>query len=270
MKKNVLGVVAVVLFGIIFGLMFNASYDSAVLSKKILIQQGEVLDLLRNMSQDYVATKNTVSGLEKKIDDVMNIAKRGTGPVPVGPERPQPPTEDFNKVYDIPIGDSAVKGKMSAPITIVGFLDVQCPFSKRFQPVIDEVLEAYPGKVNYVVKNFPLGFHQEAIPAAKALMAAGQQGKYWEMLAGVLENNNQLSDEKYEEIAKSIGLNIKRFKKDLQSNDEAWSKLIQEDLELGMKSDVRGTPTYFLNGKKTTARRLEAFKMEIDKILQEK
>lgn len=267
MKMKALGIVVVVLLGVFFGLMFNAVDQNVVLTRQLLVRQGEILDLMRSVVNENKETKTTVADLGKKFDDVFKMVKQGPAPVP---NQPEPSREDFNKVYEIPIGDSAVQGKAAAPITIVGFLDVQCPFSKRFQPVIDQVLEAYPGKVKYVVKNFPLGFHQQAIPAAKALLAAGKQGKYAEMLAGVLENNNQLSDAKYEEIAKSIGLNIKRFKKDLQDNDAAWDKLIQDDLNLGMQVDVRGTPTYYLNGKKTMARSLEAFKAEIDKILGEK
>jgi protein-disulfide isomerase len=136
--------------------------------------------------------------------------------------------------------------------------------------VIDQVLEAYPGKVKYVVKHFPLGFHQQATPAAKALLAAEKQGKFYEMLNVVLDNNHQLSAEKFIELAQGIGLNVDQFKKDLEENDAEWGEWIQDDFSLGTKVDVRGTPTYFLNGKKTIARTLGDFQKEIDAILGEK
>ncbi len=265
MKMRILGIVVVVVLGVFFGLMFNAVQHNAVLTEQLVRHQGEVLDALRLMANDNKASQENLDDLTRKMNGIFDLVMQVPGQQP---SEPQPPAEDMNKVYELPIGSSAVKGKSSAPVTIVGFLDLECPFSKRFQPVIDQVVAAYPGQVKYVVKNFPLGFHAQAISAAKALLAAGEQGKYFEMLTGVLENSHQLGDAKYEEIAKSIGLNIKKFKKDLEQNDAAWSELIQADLNLGMAADVRGTPTYYLNGKKTNARTLEQFKSEIDAILK--
>ena len=88
-----------------------------------------------------------------------------------------PPPEDLSKVYDIPINHSSVRGDKNAPVTIVEFVDFQCPFCARFHSPILEVLKAYPKDVKYILKNFPLSFHDQARPAAKAAFAAGEQGK---------------------------------------------------------------------------------------------
>jgi len=272
MKMKALGITVVVILGIFFGLMFNTADQNAALTRRLVLRQGEFADLLRSAVNDMQSAEKRMADLEKKVDAIMGVTDRIAAVMP--PDRPvqAPPRqqEDFQRVFDIPAGAAPVKGKADAPVMIVGFLDVQCPFSKRFQPVIDQVLEAYPGKVRYIVKNFPLAFHKEAVPAAKALLAANEQGKYWEMLAAVLENSNQLSAAKYEEIAKAVGLNLKKFKKDLQDYDAAWEKQIQDDMNLGMQVDVRGTPTYFVNGQKTMSRSFEAFKKQIDVILKEK
>lgn len=265
MKTRVLGIAVVILMGVIFGLMFNATQETMVLTRQMVSQQGKMIDLLRSIIQEGKTSDTALADLSKKVGDIHAVVKR----MPAPQEKARRPREDFNKVYEIPTGASVVKGKENAPITIVGFFDLECPFSKRFQPVIDQVLEAYPAKVKYIVKHFPLGFHKQAIPAAKAVLAAGEQGKYYEMMAAVLENNRELSAEKYEELAKGAGLNVKKFRKALKVNDEAWTKLIQEDFALGQKVAVRGTPTFYLNGKKTQARSLDAFKTEIDKILAE-
>ena len=81
------------------------------------------------------------------------------------------------------------------------------------------------------------------------------------------QNGAKMTEEKYNELAKEIGLKVKRFKKDLEKNSEAWDQVIVEDLKLGSKVAVRGTPTFYLNGKKTRSRTVEAFKSEIDAIL---
>lgn len=266
MKTNVLGSVLVVLLAVAFGLTFNATQKISALSQQLVVQQGEAVDLLRVLVEKGNDLQTVVAAMATKVNNIDTVVKSAPKP----PARPQRPPEDLSKVHEIPMGVATVKGKSKAPITIVGFLDLECPYSKRFQPIIDQTLEAYPGKVKYIVKHFPLGFHKQAIPAAKAVLAAGEQGKYYEMMAVVLDNNRGLTAEKYEEFAKEIGLNIKKFRKALEVNDEAWTKLIQEDFALGQKVGVRGTPSFYLNGKKTRSRSLEAFKGEIDKILAEK
>ncbi len=188
--------------------------------------------------------------------------------VPKPPARP--PAPDLNKVHDIDIGKSHVKGQKNAKVTIVEFSDLECPFSARFHPVLEEVVKAYPKDVKVVFKNFPLGFHKNAKPAAKATMAAGEQGKYWEMVDIVLKNGKQLGSEKYEEFAKEIGLNVDKFKKDLASKDAEYEQIIKDDMGLASKVGVRGTPTFFLNGKLTRSRDLESYKKEIDEILGKK
>ena len=118
------------------------------------------------------------------------------------------------------------------------------------------------------MKHFPLGFHKQAMPAGKASLAAGEQGKYWEMAEMILQNSRGLTPEKFEGFAKEIGLKVKQFKKDLEEKDAEYTKIIKGDMALGRKIGVRGTPTFFINGRKTRARNLDGYKQEIDKILQ--
>lgn len=269
MKERILISILVVFIALIFGVMFNSVQQMLVLTENSIVQQGELLDIVRSLDakvSSSVGAMTQVAGKVNKMSEIFENLKNQ----PSGKKGPQAPQEDFNKVYDIPIGNSAVKGNPDAPITIVGFLDLQCPFSKRFQPVINQVLEAYPEKVKYVVKDFPLGFHKQALPAAKAVLAAGEQGKFFEMMQLVLDNNKELNAEKYEEFAKQLGLNIAQFKSSLEKNDQAWNELIKKDAMMGQRVDVRGTPTFYLNGKKTRARSLDAFKAEIDAILKAK
>jgi protein-disulfide isomerase len=157
--------------------------------------------------------------------------------------------EAAKKVYDIEIGNSSVRGNKNAPVTLVEFTDFQCPFCSRFHNVSVELLKAYPDKVKFVLKNFPLSFHQEAKPAAKAVLAAKEQGKYWEMVDAILEDNSALNADKYQQLAKKIGLNVDKFNKDLKANDAAYEKALQDDITLAGKVSVRGTPAFYLNGR---------------------
>lgn len=220
------------------------------------------------MLQKQGLLEQRIAVLEAQLKGLQQIFQQVQAPQRDVPAAP--PSEDFTKVYDIEIAHSYVRGNKDAPVSIVEFVDFQCPFCARFHPPILEVLRSYPDKVNYVVKNLPLSFHPQARPAAKAAFAAGEQGKYTEMVDALLTDNSNLSDGKFQELAQKIGLNVKKFLKDYESKDTLWEDYIEKDIALGNRVNVRGTPTFFINGRKTNARDFASLKLEIDKILQEK
>ena len=243
-----------------------------VLAGSFIVTQAGPASLesqLKSISEDQKNIAQRLTGIENKLNA---LGKGGFGPqaaqARVAP--PQPPAEDPNKVYTIGAGDSLIKGRKDAPVTIVEFSDFQCPFSQRFHPAVEEVLAAYPDNVNFVFKNFPLGFHPQAKPAAKAALAAREQGKYWEMMDLLFQNGQNLSDETFQKLAGQLSLDVERFMKDYKEKDAEWEKLIAEDMSLAENVDVRGTPTFYINGRKTNARDLNGYKAEIDKILSEK
>jgi protein-disulfide isomerase len=131
------------------------------------------------------------------------------------------------------------------------------------------VLEQYPNDVKVVFKNFPLTrIHKFAMNAAVAALAADQQGKFWEYHAELFKNYSQLSDAKFDEIARLIGLNMEQFKKDMQK--PSLSAKVERDLQDGVAAGVRGTPSIFINGRMLQQRSLEGFKQLIDEELAKK
>jgi protein-disulfide isomerase len=124
------------------------------------------------------------------------------------------------------------------------------------------VLEKYPKEVKLVFKNFPLEMHSFARKAATAVLAADRQGKFWEYHNNLFESMSSLSDQKFIDIAKELGLDMDRFKKDM--NDQALQAIIQKDTQNGSAAGVRGTPTIFVNGKLLTNRSLQGFQQVID------
>jgi protein-disulfide isomerase len=179
--------------------------------------------------------------------------------------RPQgPPPEDFDKLYAIGVDDSPVRGDAAGPVTIVEFSDFQCPFCARAAPLIDEVLKKYPKGVRFVYKQFPLPMHPVARPAAHWSMAAQEQGKFWQMHDVLIQNQPTLDPAKAEQYAKQAGLDVKRFKADLEKNNAAYEKRIDAEMQLGEGVDVRGTPTLFIDGKKVRVRTVEGMGAMID------
>jgi protein-disulfide isomerase len=180
--------------------------------------------------------------------------------------KPGKPSVDVNKVHQIPIGNSPVKGDVKAPVTIFEFSDFQCPYCSKLQPTLRQVLDAYPGKVKLVFKNFPLSFHKQANNAAKASLAAGEQGKYWEMHDKIFEKFNKLTEKSFAEFATELGLDTNKFAADFGSNK--YDGQIQQDMQIAKKVGVRGTPTLFINGKLQQGRSFDDFKRTIEGLLK--
>jgi protein-disulfide isomerase len=242
-----------------FALYFGETVRAA--TTPVMASLRELADGQKKMEATLItAGKNTSAALETRIASLESEVKTLKDQLAL---QAGPPPEDMNKVYDIPVADSYVLGPKDAPLTITVFQDYQCPFCGRFYPTALDGQKAFPDKVRIVVKHFPLPFHDKARPAAKAAMAAGEQGKFYEMTDLILANSENLSDDKFKELAQKTGLDVNKFLKDLKDKDAVYEKRIEDDMELAGKADVRGTPTFFLNGKKSAARTAEAWKDEI-------
>jgi protein-disulfide isomerase len=177
--------------------------------------------------------------------------------------------QQFTNPVSIPVGSSPVKGPEKAKVTIVEFSDFQCPFCTRGKAVVEEILKAYPNDVKVAFKNLPLPFHNEAMPAAKAALAAGKQGKFWEMHDKLFDNQAKLNAAYYEAAAKELGLNVDKFKTDMK--DPAFEKAIKDDMELASKNGIQGTPGFFVGGVAVKgAYPFEHFKKIIDRHLAAK
>ena len=194
-----------------------------------------------------------IAALDKTVQQIK------TAP-PAAPARPQ---IDPNKVYNIPTTGSPVRGAENAKVTIVEFSDYQCPFCGQAEGLVKQVLETYPKDVRLIYKQFPLtSIHPNAMPASKAALAAGRQGKFWEMHQLIFENQRQLSPEKYTEWAEKLKLDVPQFQKDMESPEILAQ--INREMQEGKVADVSGTPTIFVNGKRLMNRSFDGFKQMID------
>lgn len=161
---------------------------------------------------------------------------------------PEEEEKEENALYKVELGTSISKGPEDAPVTIINFSDFQCPFSKRSTDAIERIMKNYDGKIRYVYKHFPLGFHKMAKPAALASIAAHQQGKFWEYYSAMFDDVKKIDADYIVSKAKDIGLDMKKF--EIDRNSEQAGKIMQDDIALGSRFGVRGTPTLFINGYK--------------------
>jgi len=176
---------------------------------------------------------------------------------------------DDGKPVKIDIGSSPVKGPRNAPVSIIAFSDFQCPFCSRAVPTIDELFKKYNGKINFVFKNQPLPFHPNAGPAAQAALAAGEQGKFYEMHDKLFANQQNLSRADFEKYAQELGLDVNKFKAALDSGK--FKAQVDADSQAGNAVGANGTPTFFINGRKLVgAQPADAFAKLIDEELSKK
>ena len=132
---------------------------------------------------------------------------------------------------------------------------------------MDQILAAYPKDVRFVYKQFPLTqIHQNAMPAAKAMVAADEQGKFWEMHDELFKITRELTADNIRKKAEEIGLNVKKFEAAMAAPET--EQRIKEDMQSAQTADVQGTPTFFINGRRVTNRSFEGMKAMVDEELK--
>jgi protein-disulfide isomerase len=146
-------------------------------------------------------------------------------------------------------------GPENAPVVIVVFSDFECPYCNTVGTLFEEALTKYPKEVKVVFKQFPLALHKQAQPAALASLAAHRQGKFWQYHDLLFENQKSLSEAKYIELAKKIGLDLEKFTKDYKA--PATQQALQRDLADAQLAGVRGTPAIFVNGRTLKERNIK-------------
>lgn len=192
------------------------------------------------------------------------VAQQPSGEVAEAPITPQP---QFRR-YDIPTEGYPSLGPEDAEIVIVEFSDFQCPYCQRFhEETFPDLLAAYPGKIRFVYRNFPLppSMHPDAMSAAVASLCAGDQNAYWDY-HGKLFSNSTLNEETYIQYATELDLNVEEFTACLSSGKH--DDFIEQDMEFSSNLGVQSTPTFFVNGLAIVgAQPLSSFTQLIDKEL---
>ena len=138
--------------------------------------------------------------------------------------------------------------------------------------MVDDVLKKYPNDVKVVIKNFPLSFHKQAMKAAQYVLAAKNQGKYYDLYKKVMENYRTLktNEDLPLQLAGELGLDIEQLKRD--SNSPAIANQIQVEMDELKNSGIprMSVPKFLINGKEPQGRSLAAFSELIESELKKK
>lgn len=179
----------------------------------------------------------------------------------------------FPDMPRIPVSadDDPVEGTANAPVVVVQFAEFQCPYCGAAKQTVDKVLKDYEGKVQFVFRDFPLGFHENAIPAAVAANCAEKQSseKYWSMHNSFMANQQALTEADIQKAARDAQLDTAKW--ETCRKDPAMVAEIEKDQQDGAAVGVSGTPAFFINGIFLNgAQPYEKFKLIIDAELAKK
>jgi protein-disulfide isomerase len=184
----------------------------------------------------------------KELRQIRQLLERLTQPQQGA--APQPTTAKVTNLKGF------VLGRPDAPLTMVEFTDLQCPFCRQYVTVtFEEIRKNWidTGKLRYISRDFPLDFHPQAMPAARAARCAGEQGKFWEIRLALMRNANLLSADFITKTAADLTLDMKAFAECTAS--KKFDAEIQADMQEGTRIGVGGTPTFVIG--KTTAASIE-------------
>jgi protein-disulfide isomerase len=191
-----------------------------------------------------------------------------TLPAPVAPAPAPAPVTASEETAAVPVSARDPQwGAHTAPVTIVMFEDLQCPFCNRAQATLKQIQDTYgPRKVRLVWKNNPLPFHTNARPAAEAAMtvfALKGSEAFWQFHDRAFANQNDLTDASFGEWASDAGVDAAEFQVALASKQ--YSSKIDQDMALAVKVGATGTPAFRINGVTVSgAQPLEKFTAVID------
>jgi len=202
------------------------------------------------------------------------VAQGTATPPPAAPQAPQPDASGMAPVTQ----KDWIRGNRNAQVSVVEYSDFECPFCKRAEPTLKQLLAEYDGKVNLIYRHFPLTqLHPKAVKEAEASECAGELGgneafwKYLDRLFEITPSNNGLEESELPNIAEYVGLNRGKFEECLNSGRH--NQKVQDHAANAVAAGGTGTP-YFVIVKGDTkvpvsgAVPLDFFKARIDPLLK--
>lgn len=208
-----------------------------------------------DLQRELAELKTGQKAMQRDIEEIKQLLLKAA-PRPAGAVAPSLPPS-------MATGGVLVKGDPNAPITIVEYTDLQCPFCGRytrstFSQIDNEYIKT--GKVRYVIKDFPLeSIHGNALRAAEATHCAADQHRAWQMHDHLIANQQKLGQDDLSGYAGTLGLDVEKFKACLDSG--RYTAEIRKEMAAGQSLGVNGTPTFFLGDSGATPDQMKPRRM---------
>lgn len=140
-----------------------------------------------------------------------------------------------------------VIGPEHAPVTVVEYGDFECPNCKQAAPAVKLLLQRFSEQVRFIYRHFPQEtLHPHALRAAEAAECAAGQGKFWRMHDLLFANQDHLEGKHLRRYAEQLELDMARYESEM--DDEVYRQRIREHIDGGLRSHMKSTPGFFVNG----------------------
>ena len=193
---------------------------------------------------------------------IRQLLERLAGPIGPGgaPGLPVPPmpSAPVSDNVSLPSVTGIMIGKADAPLTMIEYTDLQCPFCRQYHITAYEQIKKDwidTGKLRYLVRDLPIeSIHPQAMPAARATRCAGEQGKLWEMRHAILLNNGRLTNDAFGPFAQDLKLNMAAFNK-CYADGSKFQAEISKDMAEAATVGISATPSFVIG--KTSAGQMD-------------
>jgi protein-disulfide isomerase len=213
----------------------------------------EATGIVGRHETELTALRHEVDELRTRLDDLQRPTQ------PPAPPRPRP---DPDVAYTVPVDGSPVRGPRDAPVTIVAFLDYECPFCGRAEETLGQLRQRYPSDVRVVVKHNPLPFHKNAMDAAVAASCAfldGGDSRFFDL------HDRLFTAARARVVDKLLGDEGQSSAQRACREAGRAKALVERDIKLARELGASGTPTFFINGRVLTgAQPLDAFATRVE------
>lgn len=248
----------------------GASGTPAFRVNGVTISGAQPFDKFKEVIDEQLAeAKKLVASGTRPADVYVALTNKNQTAKAEQPQRAQPkaePEEDTS-VWRVPIfADDPVRGPKDALVTIIEFSDYQCPFCKRVEDTMNQVVQTYGNDVRVIWKDNPLPFHNRAKPAAilgrVAYAKKGDKG-FWDAHAAMFASAPKFEDEDLQAVSEKLGLDWATVKSAIDQN--RYMDKIDQSMEIANDFQARGTPHFFVNGVRLSgAQPFDKFKSVID------
>ncbi len=249
----------------------SESIDEEALTRRITEQ------VMRELQKDEYLQRQIERGIENY------IRKQKRAQAQAKNQRAREANERAKSVRRVSASRDHIRGNRDAELSLIEYSDFECPYCKRFHPTANKVLEAYEGRVNWVYRHFPLGFHnpsaQKQAEASECAAELGGNDAFWAYTDALYERTRSggkgFPMNGLVPLGGELGLDTDAFRQCLKS--ERHAARVKEDFSEGARSGISGTPGHVLLNNKTGEVRLRAgavpyaaLKAEIDRMLADK
>jgi protein-disulfide isomerase len=145
----------------------------------------------------------------------------------------------------IPVETAFIQGNAKGTVMVLEFSDFQCPFCRKVQPTVHEMVKRYSDRVAFGYRHLPLSIHQEADESAVATECAREQGKFLQMHGRLYQQQSNQSLEDLKKIARDIGVaDMEGFTKCLE--EDRYRDQVNRDMEVAASVGISGTPAFII------------------------